>query len=122
MEPTIDPTTNIINRTEEYIEYLNTEGKQWRIYGKCNACGACELETGDPPFASGSVCIKRNNNLLPDGSFEIMDRVLYWFDVPGVSGACIEQDFDKRKDMPATPDAVNDIPECPLSGVWISGN
>jgi hypothetical protein len=50
---------------------------------------------------------------------ETYTRYFIWNDDPGLPGACIEIDFEKRKDIPMTPDGVNTIEECTLSGVWI---
>jgi hypothetical protein len=121
MEETIDPTTSIINRTEEYIEYLNTDGKQWRIYGKCNLCGKCELNNNQPIPSSGDTTVLYVKLLLPDGTFGDWYRTLHWNGTPGESGVCVEEDFQNRKDIPLTPDCARDIPQCALSGVWISG-
>lgn len=121
MEPTVDPTTNITARTNDYVEYSNTDGKVWRIYGKCNRCGMCEIENNDV-FTSGDIFIQYNKRLLPDGTMVDWNRTLYWVDTPGKPGACVEQDFEQRYDIPLTPDCTNRISECSLSGVWISGN
>lgn len=122
MEKTIDPTTFIVNRTSEYVEYSNTDGKSWRLYGQCNGCGMCEIENNQPIFTSGDIFIQHNKILLEDGTMSDWDRVLYWIDTPGKPGACVEQDFDKRKDIPLTPNCANRFSECSLSGVWLSGN
>lgn len=118
MEKTIDPTTNIVDRGDNYTEYTNTDGKRWRIYGQCNRCGMCEIENNDI-FVSGDIFIQHNKRLLDDGTTVDWNRTLYWIDVPGKPGACIEEDFDKRYDIPLTPDCVNLFPECSLSGVWL---
>jgi hypothetical protein len=118
IESTEDPTTNIIERTEDYIEYENTDGKKWRVYGKCSACGLCENQ----PLEIPSIANEQHRRMLLDGTEESWTRTLNWVAIPGTPGACIEENFNNRKDIPITPDLVNSIEICTLEGVWINGN
>lgn len=122
MEDTIDPTTHIVVRSGDYIEYVNTDGKRWGIYGKCICCGLCELNNNESIPISGDITIQHNKILLEDGSFGEFNRILLWFNEPGISGACLESGYEHRLDIPLTPDYTNETPNCSFSGVWISGN
>lgn len=117
-EYTEDPTTIITERTEEYIQYENTDGKKWQIHGKCIACGLCENIPSEIP----STIIEENRRILQDGTEEIWTRKLIWVSEPGNPGACIEEQFENRKDIPIMPDLVNNIEQCTLEGIWIDAN
>lgn len=118
IEYTEDPTTVITHRTEEYTEYQNTDGKKWRVYGKCIACGLCE----NKPLQIPSTVIEENRKILEDGTEQIWTRKLIWSAEPGNAGACIEEGFENRKDIPMTPDFINSNETCTLEGVWINDN
>ncbi len=106
--------TGLIN-DEPYVNYENTDGKKWRVYGNCNACGACEI-----PYQSQQENVRIN---LETGQKETYTRILDWIDTPGTPGACLEENYETRKDIPMTPDCINQIPECTLTGEWIeNGN
>jgi hypothetical protein len=115
---TEDYTTWIVDdgfiNGEPYKEYENIDGKKWIIYGSCNACGCCEEEK------------KYNYNIRIDpktGKNDMYVRELEWTNKPGIPGACIEKNYELRKDIPMTPDFVNKSVECSLKGKWIeNGN
>jgi hypothetical protein len=101
--------TGVIN-DEPYKDYENTDGKKWRVYGTCNACGACEI--GEE--------FHTNTRVHPEtGERDTYTRYFTWVNKPGVPGACLEKDYEKRKDIPMTPDCINAIDECVLRGEWI---
>jgi len=105
--------TGLING-EPYRDYENTDGKKWRVYGTCNACGMCE--NYEPSHFN-----VRYNPYTEEK--ETYTRHFIWADGPGVPGACIEKNFEARKDIPMTPGAINPIEECVLRGEWIeNGN
>jgi hypothetical protein len=105
--------TGVIN-DEPYKDYENTDGKKWRVYGTCNACGMCEMPEE----------IQVNFRIHPEtGERDTYTRVLNWVNEPGIAGACLEENFEERKDIPMTPDCINDLPDCTLRGEWIeNGN
>jgi hypothetical protein len=119
IEDTMDYTTWITARYInpdglDVVEYENSDGKKWKIYGKCNACGLCEDN------ATQHVNIRYNPHTKKK---ETYTRNFDWYDKAGIPGACIEKDFELRKDIPMTPDAVNSIDGCVLFGEWIkNGN
>lgn len=115
---TVDPNTQIIDKNSEYTEYENTDGKKWRISGTCIACGLCE----NKPTQIPSTVIEENRRILNDGSEEVWTRTLVWSAEPGNAGACVEEGFESREDIPITPDFVNDNEICTLQGIWINGN
>ena len=105
--------TGVIN-DEPYRDYENTDGKKWRVYGTCNACGMCENH--EPSHFN-----VRYNPYTQEK--ETYTRYFTWIDKPGVPGACIEENFEERKDIPMTPDCINAIDECVMRGEWIeNGN
>lgn len=115
-EPTEDPTTFITARIGNVVDYQNTDGVRWRIAGACNACGACE----EPPtVVDGEPVEFVNVRRLGDGSDETWVRVLRWHDVPGVPGACSEDGFAARLDIPMTPDALRPDAGCSMTGEWL---
>lgn len=116
-EPTEDPTTVITNHYDDVWEYENTDGRRWRITGTCNACGACEM----PPEAiDGQPVVLSNRRILQDGSEEVWNRTIRWYDTPGQPGACLEDGYDQRRDIPITPDGLPSPAEgCLLTGEWL---
>lgn len=117
-EETEDPTTFIIDKTDSYTEYENIDGKKWRISGTCIACGLCENTPKEIP----SEVVEENIKVLGDGSRKIWNRKLIWTSTPGMVGACLEESYQNRKDIPMTPDFVNETEGCTLEGIWINGN
>jgi hypothetical protein len=120
IEETMDPTTWITSRTtndnnESVLEYENTDGKKWKITGNCIACGLCEQL---PNQGSNTTVII--NKVVIDGEMSEYTRTLQWVAEPGTAGACLEVDYQLRKDISITPDLVNEIEGCTLSGEWIS--
>lgn len=118
-EPTEDPTTVIVERgtvnEEPYAEYLNTDGKRWRIYGTCNACGACEVFDPDGGSVQSHLITKS-----VDGEKISYTRTLVWLGNPGTPNACSEEGYESRLDIPMTPDAVADFsPPCVMRGEWL---
>lgn len=112
---TEDPTTWITNKTEELIEYENIDGKKWIIYGKCNACGLCEIY--DESLIIDNITTQTNIKMV-NNEIILWQRQLLWKNKPGVPGACEEINYSSRKDIPIIPDLVNSIKECALSGEW----
>ena len=111
---TIDYTTwitdtGVIN-DEPYTDYENTDGKKWRVYGTCNACGMCEN------YEEISVNIRVHPET---GERDTYTRYFTWTNEPGVPGACLEKDYEKRKDVPMSVNYVNKTQECTLRGEWI---
>jgi len=117
MEPTMDPTVNIVERGENYKEYLNTQGERWRIFGTCNACGLCEM----PPAEIPSVVNESHRIPTPDGEVT-WNRTLRWNAQPGTPLACFEDNHESRLDSPLRPDFVNELDGCALTGEWVDGN
>lgn len=111
---TEDPTTWIVSRTGNQIEYENTDGKRWTITGVCNACGLCEEFSGVIGVPS-----THDNVRIVDGEQQVWTRTLTWVNEPGTPGACQEQNFEQRKDIPITPDLVNSIEGCVQTGEWL---
>lgn len=118
IKPTEDPTVNIVNQNENYVEYEDINGKKWGVYGKCIACGLCETKPTQIP----SVIIENNRRITSNGIEETWSRKLIWSAEPGIAGACVEEEFENRKDIPMSPDIISSIKECTLKGVWINGN
>lgn len=118
IESTQDVYTNIINRTLEYVEYQNADGRIWRVSGTCIACGLCESKPEQVP----STVVENNRIVHPDGSETSYIRTLVWSAEPGIAGACVEEGFENRKDIPMTPDFINSTETCTLTGVYINGN
>lgn len=116
IEETEDPTTWITERNGDQIFYENTDGRSWWISGTCIACGECESFPHD--YVQGMTINQVNVRRLSDGTDEEYIRVLTWNSEPGVAGACTEQGYQDRKDVPMTPDAVGSG-ACTLSGGWI---
>jgi hypothetical protein len=96
---------------EPFTDYVNNDGKKWRIIGTCNACGLCESY-------EDSYTNIRINPLTKEK--ETYTRNFLWLKEPGEPGACIELNFEKRRDIPMTPDSVNTISKCTLTGEWLS--
>ena len=46
-------------------------------------------------------------------------RELVWYGEPGTANACIETNFELRKDIPLTPDFTQNTPGCSLVGEWL---
>lgn len=113
MIETMDPTTWITDQGDGFVCYENADGKKWAIIGRCNSCGACE-----PEFASPGETTTNVNYTISNNERQEYTRVLLWSKPPGEPGACSEVDFHQRKDIPITPDLVNAIPGCVLSGEW----
>lgn len=113
---TCDITTWITEKSDSIIVYENSDGKKWQISGICNACGLCEIY--EPPVAIGEIILHTNISMV-NGDKKIWTRRLKWNHAPGTPGACEEIDYDNRLDIPITPDAVNRIEECTLTGKWI---
>lgn len=111
---TIDPTTWIVEQTDNTVVYSNTDGRVWKIIGKCNACGLCE-----PKFESVGKTTIINNSIIVDGVMQKYTRKLLWKDTPGQPNACEEEGYALRKDIPMTADFVNQIDGCSLKGEWI---
>ena len=118
MEPTQDINTFIVEKTLEYTEYENTDGKKWRVFGKCISCGLCESK----PDIIPSTVHELNRVIHPDGTETSYTRTLVWSTEPGVAGACIEEGFEYRLDIPMTPDFINNVEGCTLSGTYLDGN
>jgi hypothetical protein len=122
IEKTMDPTTWITNRTvendENVLYYENTDGKKWKIKGSCIACGLCENHVSD----EGSIAIITNKIINSNNEIETYTRELNWVGIAGTPGACIETNFQNRLDIPMTPDFVNEIDGCTLSGEWIDAD
>jgi hypothetical protein len=114
IEETMDPTTWITDRVDDVVYYQNTDGKRWRISGTCNRCGACETFS----LAAGQTA-EYVTYIKKDGVISTYKRYVEWHDVPGTANACSEINYHERKDIPATPDGVNEIEECALSGEWL---
>lgn len=117
MEQTEDPTTWITARDGNKIYYENTDGRTWWISGTCIACGECE--SFPHPFTAGMIVNEVNPRVLADGTREEWVRILQWNSEPGVASACVEQDYQLRKDVPMTPDGVG-TGSCTLVGEWIN--
>jgi hypothetical protein len=119
IEETMDYTTWITSKyvdseNVDVVEYENIDGKKWKIYGKCNACGLCEIDT------TTHVNIRYNTHTQQK---ETYTRNFLWYDDAGAPTACFEKDYELRKDIPMTPDDVNSIDGCVLFGEWIkNGN
>jgi hypothetical protein len=116
----MDPTTWITSRTvnvanNPVIKYENIDGKRWKIVGECNACGLCET----PPTDGSNFSIQNNVFINENNEIESYSRTLVWNNSPGVPGACLETNFNDRKDIPMTPDFVNEIDGCQLTGTWL---
>lgn len=118
MEPTTDPTVNIINHTTEYKEYETIYGERWRIHGTCNACGLCERT----PETIPSVVQEVHQIIAPDGNITYWNRTLRWVDEPGTPNAVTEDDFESRLDCPMRPEYVNGIEGCTLTGEYVNGD
>jgi hypothetical protein len=95
---------------EQFVEYENTDGKKWRVFGQCNACGACEMPD------TTQINIRVNPET---GERETFVRVLNWVDEVGNPGACLEENYEQRKDIPMTPQIINGIDICSLRGEWL---
>jgi len=115
--PTEDPTTWVTAQYDDVWEYENTDGLRWRITGTCNACGACEM----PPAAiDGEPVTFTNLRIYLDGTSDEWTRTVRWYDEPGQPGACIEEGYDQRRDIPLTPDGLpNPAQGCLLAGEWL---
>ena len=122
IEQTTDPTTWITSRTVENSEnvlyYENSDGKKWKINGTCIACGLCEEL---PPIGSNTT-ITINKIINSNNQVETFTREVVWVGQPGTPNACLETNFENRPDIPMTPDFVNEIDGCTLSGEWIDAS
>lgn len=117
IEETEDPTTWITERIDDKVYYENTDGRIWWISGICIACGECEPFPND--YTPGITINQVNTRVLSDGTRQDWIRILTWNSEPGFEYACIEQDFELRKDIPMTPDGVGSG-ACTLSGEWVN--
>lgn len=97
-----------------YKIYENSDGRKWITKGVCIACGACE-----PKIGNVGETIVLNLSRIKDGARDTYTRTLKWYDVPGKPNACIEENYEKRKDVPMTPDFKFDIAGCTLESEWI---
>jgi hypothetical protein len=94
MKPTADAIVFITGQGEvdgvPYVEYLNlSTNETWRVWGKCNACGACEVGNSNPN--------------------------LYWTGIPvGEAGACVDVTFGERLDIPVGLGLPEKYPTCTL--------
>jgi hypothetical protein len=116
MIPTQDPRVYILNSGQNHIDYVNKDGKKWRISGKCSCCGMCEQ------FDGLGISVEKNVTVNNNGETIEWYRTLEWSDFPGNENACIELNHDNRLDIPMTPEGVNKISECTLRGEYLSGN
>jgi hypothetical protein len=112
---TVDPTTFIVRQGDDELEYLNTDGKRWRVRGVCNACGLCEVQPETVP----STVLHTNVAVDADGNRYTWERTLNWVDQPGSPDACVESGFELRLDIPMTPDAIAMWDGCTLTGEWL---
>lgn len=116
IEETEDPTTWITSRENDKIYYENSDGKRWWISGTCTACGECESFPDN--FSPGMIINQVNIRKLTDNSYQEWIRILTWNNYPGSVGACTEEDYELRKDIPMTPNGVG-AGSCTLNGEWI---
>lgn len=115
MIPTQDPNVFILEKTDDSITYLNSDGKKWKINGKCICCGMCEEFRG--------LGIDTQINVTPSKNGDIeWIRILEWSDMPGNENACVELNYENRLDIPMTPEGVKLYKECSLRGEYIDGN
>lgn len=114
MIETEDPTTWIVEQTHDYKIYENTDGRKWKISGRCIACGLCENKLGNIGDKETFT-----NIIIKNGIRETYTRTINWLEEPGTENACLEEEYHNRKDIPMTPDAINSIYGCSLSGEWI---
>jgi hypothetical protein len=120
IEETMDYTTWITARYVnsegiDVVEYQNTDGKRWRISNNCIACGLCEMR----PEGNNNTVIHTNYYIDENNQRQSYTRTLIWYGEPGTPGACVESDYEARKDIPVTPDFTQEIPECTLVGEWL---
>jgi len=119
IEETMDPTTWITQRSSDgngtIIEYENIDGKRWRITRDCNLCGLCEMR----PEANTNVVLHTNYYVDANNQMQSYTRELVWYGEPGTANACIETNFELRKDIPLTPDFTQNTPGCSLVGEWL---
>lgn len=113
MIETMDPTTWITDQGDGFICYQNSDGKSWVITGYCNRCGACE-PFSLPPGQTAEYL----NYVEQDGVVSTYTRHVEWYGTPGTPDACSEVNYQGRKDIPITPEMVNEITECVLNGAW----
>ena len=113
MIETMDPTTWITDQGDGFTCYENADGKSWVITGRCNSCGACE-----PVSAAPGGVTTQSNYIYVDGGLQTYTRTLRWEREQGLPGACVEEGYTLRKDIPITPDLVNNTVGCVLSGEW----
>lgn len=116
---TEDPTVHIVVQSDNMKHYRDIAGREWVIYGQCNACGACEdfPETEEFPFYETKVNKVKLGDLIVE-----KERQVVWFKPPGTEHACHDIGFEDRLDTPITPDLPNRIEVCTLSGEWINGH
>jgi hypothetical protein len=118
---TMDPTTEIVSSggtgDDFYIIYKNIDGRQWKITGTCNQCGLCEEY--NEPLPPDNI-VTHTNVAIKNNSKIIWTRQLKWNNPPGTAGACEELDYSSRLDIPISPNLVNNIDECTLTGEWIN--
>lgn len=116
IEITEDPTTNIIARSQDSVEYECIDGRRWKITGVCNSCGLCE---DYPEVMTDNNTVTYTNIRIVNDVKEIWTRTIIWKDLPGTPYACEEVGYYTRKDIPMTPDGVNRINGCSMQGEWL---
>jgi hypothetical protein len=92
-EKTLDLHVDIIDRTEEHVDYLSDSGERWRIIGQCNLCGACYAGAVNPLISVDAAHI-------------------------GEPHAAIRLDGSPWYLTPLRPEIAN-LPECVLSGEYL---
>lgn len=93
---TEDPTVFIEDIGAGWVIYRTKDGKErWIIHGTCNQCGECEVGSDNP-------------NLI-------------WTGIPvGNAGACYDELFGNRRDVPVRPEIKEKCPNCTLTGEYLS--
>jgi hypothetical protein len=110
-------TAQYQSQGQRVVEYQCTDGRRWKVVGTCNQCGMCETTTTDVDLGVPIEFV--NYRVNPQGQRDQYTRVIVWRKTPGLPGACEELNYHQRLDIPMTPDAFVDIPQCSLQGEWL---
>ena len=99
MEATLDPTCWIAHRATlrdgtPVTVYEGRDGDAWAIYGRCNCCGACEVNGA------------REDSLI-------------WLKPAGEPWANLDPDYGKRLDLPVRPELRDAFASCSLYGIYL---
>lgn len=106
---TLDPNIFIIEQDANSVTYQTTTGEKWQITGTCSACGECEVGADDTYYEDDT-----------ESRRQIIKYYQNWTGVPvGQPGACLDNRYGSRLDIPVRPEISQHYANCTLSGTYL---